>query len=159
MSGANDFLLNFQHRFDIDISDTPDFENPVYTRMAAGWKSVEISGDENTDDTAYLDGDGGKTTTVMGGMITFSFTGDFDNNNDVHLFLMSKMGKYGIHRVTNFKWTTPPPPGFATGRIFEGPATLSEINPVSGDADAKSEITVTVSFNGNPKIIEPTKTP
>lgn len=152
---VNDFLLQFQHKFSLDISDVPDFETPVFELMGAGWKSVDISGDENTDDTAYLDGAGGKTVTVMGGMPTFEFTGDYDNANTIHRFIMSKFAQYGKKRITNFKWEMPPSEGYTTGRTFSGPATIHGLDPASGDADAKSEISVSISFNGNPEITEP----
>lgn len=152
---ANDFLLQFQHKFYIDITENADIDNPTWTRFATGWKSVDITENEEIDEVAYLDGEGGKTTTVMGGTISFDFTGDFDNANDVHLFILGKIGRYGIHRIVPFKWETPAPEGFDTGYVFKGLATLSNIAPASGDADAKSEITVTVTFNGKPDITPP----
>lgn len=151
----NDFLLQFQHTFSIDISDNPDLDLPVYTQLAAGWKSVDISGNESTDDTAYLDGNGGRTITVLGGMPTFEFTGDYDNNNNIHAFLMKKFTKYGSARVTSFKWEMPPADGFTSGMIFEGPATIHDLDPAGGDADSKSEISVSISFNGQPDITNP----
>ncbi|WP_419146672.1 phage tail tube protein [Priestia endophytica] len=52
----------------------------------------------------------------------------------------------------------PAPPGYSTGYVFEGPATLTGIAPASGDADAKSEISVSISFNGAPKVTDPVPT-
>lgn len=152
----NDFLLQFQHKFFLDMTNASDITKAVWTRMAAGWKSVDITGEENTDDTAYLDGNGGTTTTVMGGMISFEFTGDFDNGNEIHRFILGKLAQYGTNRIVNFKWETPAPEGFSTGYVFEGSATLLDLNPASGDANAKSEIAVTIRFNGVPKVTEPT---
>lgn len=154
----NDFLLNFQHTFSIDISPVPNFTTPVYTVMAAGWKDFSIDGDETTDDTAYLDGNGGKTVTVTGGMVTFEFTGDYDSSNAIHQFVMSKFGSYGKTRVVSFMWELPAADGFTSGRVLSGPATIHNISPSSGDADGKSEISLSISFNGNPTIVEPVVT-
>lgn len=155
----NDFLLQFQHSFFIDISDPIDFETPVYTQLAAGFKSVDITGNENTDDTAYLDGNGGRTITVIGGMPTFEFAGDYDNNNEIHAWLMTKFAQYGSARITNFKWEMPAPEGFSAGTIFSGPATIYDLDPASGDADSKSELSVSISFNGAPEVTPPVPTP
>lgn len=154
----NDFLLNFQHTFSIDISDVPDFSIPVYTVMAAGWKDFSIDGDETTDDTAYLDGAGGKTVTVTGGMVTFEFTGDYDKGNDIHQFVMSKFGTYGKKRIVPFMWELPAAEGFTSGRVLSGAATIHNLSPAGGDADGKSEISLSISFNGNPTIVEPVVT-
>ncbi|MFC4075221.1 phage tail tube protein [Salinithrix halophila] len=138
------FLVESKHNFYINTTPEAGAGGETYVRMAAGFKSVDPQMNEENDQTAYLDGNGFATTTVMGGQLTLEFTGDRLYGDPAQDWIFSKMATIGTKRNTTFKWEQP------SGEIFEGPVTLAVINGPTGDANSKGEVTVEVHFNGEP---------
>nr|MDH3162307.1 hypothetical protein [Bacillus licheniformis] len=54
MAQNEGFLIQSKHKFHIDT--TPDATEPTYVRLARGLSSFEPGGNEDTDQTPYLDG-------------------------------------------------------------------------------------------------------
>lgn len=133
-------LLQSKHKFYLNI--TPAGETSNYKRLAKGFSGFEPSRNEETDQTAYLDGEGDLTTTVTGGQTTLSFSGHRFYGDPVQDFIFSKQNKNGLERETTFRWELP------SGEKIEGPVTIAEITGPSGDANNKGSITVAIHFNG-----------
>ncbi|MFD2658628.1 phage tail tube protein [Gracilibacillus thailandensis] len=141
---ANEGLLvQSKHKLEIDV--TPN-STPTFERVAKGFSGLDPSMNEETDQTAYLDGDGYLTTTVMGGQYTTTLSGHRYYGDPAQDFIFSKRFGLGNERETTYRITEP------DGTIIEGPCTLAEITGASGDANAKGEITVAIHFNGKPAI-------
>lgn len=143
MAQDEGLLVQSKHKFEINIE--PGADPGTFERMAKGFSSFEITNNDETDQTQYLDGDGFASTTVMGAQLTLSFGGHRYFGDAAQDWIFSKAMEIGSGRETEFRWTLP------SGEIFEGPATLAVIDGPSGDANAKGEITVEVHFNGKPE--------
>lgn len=150
MAQNEGFLIQSKHKFHIDT--TPDAAEPTYVRLARGFSSFEPGGNEDTDQTPYLDGGGLKSTTVMGGQITLTFEGHRYYGDPAQDYIFSKAAKLD-ERETRFKWEEP------DGTLTEGSVTIASIEGPSGEAGSKGEISVEIHFNGTPTITEPTVTP
>lgn len=138
------FLTQSQHLFEIDT--TPGGASPTFSRMGKGFTSAEPSPNEETDQTAYMDGEGWLTTAVLGGQLTLAFSGHRYYGDAAQDFIYDNQFAFGGARETTFRWTLP------DGTVIEGPCTLAEITGASGEANAKGEISVSVHFNGKPTV-------
>jgi hypothetical protein len=146
------FLTESKHLFYLNLKQPGDSTNH-YERLARGFSSFEPEMNEETDQTAYLDGGGFATTTVMGGQATISFSGHRYYGDLVQDWIFEHMISIGNNRETDFIWIQP------TGEMISGAITLAVINGPSGDANSKGEIEVEVHFNGEPilsKVSAPT---
>lgn len=140
------FPLNYQNIFELDT--TPNEATPTYARVAAGISNMENAAEDETDDTAYYDGEGFGNNTVMGVNVSLTFTGHRLYGDEAQDYIEDIAFETGIDRETNFRWTQP------SGDIIEGPVTISEIQLSGGDANAKGDFGFTVTFNGRPTFTE-----
>jgi hypothetical protein len=135
----SDFSKNFQTLFLINV-------NPAGTeslkRLAAGISSVTPSSNDETDDAAYLDGEGAKTTTVTGMQRQYDFSGSRDDADEAQNFVAGLIGKVGKDRETTFKLY------HRDGSSVYGACTIQDIVEFGGDADAKADFTFTLKMNG-----------
>jgi hypothetical protein len=138
---ATGMLLNFDHTFDIDVTPAT---TPTLARLAAGITDFEVSFNEETDQSKYLDGDGWGTTTVIGGQVTFSFSGHRVYGDAAQDFIFAKTLELGNARETELTWTLP------NGAKYVGACTIATIDGVGGDAGAKQEFSLEIHFNGKP---------
>jgi tail tube protein len=138
---ATGLLLNTAHRFDIN---TTPATTETLAQLGAGFSSFDVSFNEESDQTKYLDGDGWGSTTVTGGQVTLTFSGHRLYGDAAQDFIFDKMLELGTARETTFKWTLP------NGDTLEGAVTIAVIEGMGGDAGAKGEISVEIHFNGKP---------
>ena len=134
-------LLNFDHTFDIDVTPAAV---ATLARLAAGITDFEMSLNEDTDQSKYMDGDGWGTTTVIGGQVTFSFSGHRVYGDAAQDFIFSKALDLGTGRETTLTWTLP------NGAKYVGACTIAAIDGIGGDAGAKEGISLEIHFNGKP---------
>lgn len=144
MAQDEGLLVQSKHRFEINITPEAGEGMETWARLAKGFNSFEVSTNEETDQTHYLDGDGFATTTVMGAQLTITFSGHRYFGDEAQDWIFSKAMEIGTERETQFRWTLP------SGEVFKGPCTIAEISGPSGDANAKGEVSVAVHFNGKP---------
>ncbi|MCY8867403.1 capsid protein [Bacillus spizizenii] len=144
MAQDKGLLVNSKHKFRLDI--TPDAETRTMERMAVGFSSFDPNPNEETDQTNYLNGRGFKTTTVMGGQLTISFSGHRYFGDPVQDWIFSKQMKIGTERESYFEWEQP------DGIIIAGPVTIAAISGPGGDAGAKGDVTIDIHYNGEPEI-------
>jgi hypothetical protein len=144
MAQDEGLLVQSKHLFEINITPEAGEGMETWSRLAKGFNSFEVSTNEETDQTYYLDGDGFGTTTVMGAQLTITFSGHRYYGDPAQDWIFSKVMEIGTERETQFRWTLP------TGEVFEGPCTLAEISGPSGDANSKGEVSVDIHINGKP---------
>lgn len=136
------FELQYKNNFEIDV--TPEGDVETFERLAAGITNVEPSNNEETDDSAYYDGEGFSESDVIGAQLVLAVSGHRKYGDAAQDFIFSRFLEIGNARRTNFRWTTP------VGEIFEGNITISAIEGPSGEARAKGEIGFEIRFNGKP---------
>lgn len=139
------FLTESKHLFYLNLKQPGDSTNH-YERLARGFSSFEPEMNEEQDQTAYLDGGGFASTTVMGGQLTISFGGHRYYGDAVQDWIFEHLAMIGNNRETDFYWIQP------NGYIYHGPVTLAAVTGPSGDANSKGEIEVEVHFNGEPTL-------
>jgi hypothetical protein len=84
--------------------------------LVRGFSNIEPESNEETDQTAHLDGRGFATTTVMGGQLTFSFSGHRYYGDPVQDWIFEHMAMIDNNRETDFIWVEP------NGRMYSGPS-------------------------------------
>ena len=141
-----EFYLNSEYVFKIGEDD----EN--LKRLGAGLSSVDTEGNEEVDQTPYLDGEGFATSDVTGGQPTFSFEGHRLFSDDAQNFVFEKQYTYGMSRRCYFKVESP------NGDEVAGEATIANIEGPGGDANAKGEVSFEVHFAGKPTFTPATET-
>lgn len=140
------FELNYKNQFFVDMLS----ETEAAKRIGAGISTFGTESNEETDDTAYLDGNGVSTSDVIGGQPAVTFEGHRFYGDEAQDFVFSLKHKYNQDRVVQFKWVQP------DGTTLTGPATIMNIEGPGGDANAKGEISFEVRFRGAPTITEGT---
>lgn len=142
------FKLMNAHIFEVDT--TPTAEAPTWASVAKGIKNVSIGTNEEIDQTAYLDAQVGfKESDVVGAQLVLTFTADRKYDDEAQNYIFGMLLELGASRRTKFRHTEP------DGGIFEGPVTIANITPPSGDAGAKGECSFEVHFNGKPTYTPP----
>lgn len=142
------FLLNHNYRFFIEV--TPVIGGPVEKlRIAKGIISVDPDNNEESDETYYYDGGGAAERDVIGFMLSYAFEGHRNYGDPAQDYIMDLATKTGPDRKVKFIVEEP------GGTSLEGPATISDIGLPGGDANAKGDISFTISFDGSPVVVEP----
>lgn len=136
------FLLNSDHLILLNI--TPDEVTETYKRLAAGIANLDPNSNDEVDQTAYLDGDGHKTTTVTGGQYTQAFTGHRKYGDEAQDFIFDQQLSFGCSRETDAQVFRP------DGTSIIGPVTIANITGPGGDSGAKGDVAFELHFNGKP---------
>jgi hypothetical protein len=134
------FALNYTNLYEIN---TPG----GWCRIGGGITQATLSGNEVTAQDNYYDGDGLASTDVTGGQNTFAFSGNRLYGDAAQDFIARLAMDYGAARKTGFRWTAP------DGAVAYFPnATLANITPGGGDANAKGTFSFEVHGNGMPTV-------
>jgi hypothetical protein len=141
MATSTIFELNFQRLYEINI--TPE-TTATYARVAKGIKSADPSTNEDTDNSAYLDGGGFKSTDVIAKQFSIAFSGSRVKGDSAQDFIFAKILAVGDDLKTQFKRTD------AFGNQITGDVTIKGIDDGGGDAGSKVDIGFTVDYNGAP---------
>ena len=145
-----EFYLQSAHMFEIQTGEDGTSGDPIYSRLGAGISNVDPQGNDEIDQTPYLDGEGFASSDVTGGQVTLAFSGHRLHGDEAQDYIFSKAYEYGSARRTKFRWTQP------DGSVLEGDATIANITGPSGDANTKGEISFEIHFNGKPDYTPPT---
>lgn len=147
------FPLNFKNKYFIDPAggtDPAEVEGVAWAAVAAGINSVDPSFDDETDDTAYYDGEGFGSEDVMGVRASLTFAGHRKYGDVAQDYIAGVAFEVGDARKTLLKWEQP------DGTAIVGLVTLSGIKTTGGEANSKQEFEFTATFNGKPKVTPPT---
>lgn len=142
MSASTVFEMNFQRLY--EINTTPESGTATWARIAKGIKSADPSTNEDTDNTAYLDGGGFKSTDVIAKQFSIAFSGNRVKGDAAQDFIFGKILQIGDDVKTQARRTD------AFGNIITGDVTIKEIDDGGGDAGAKVDVGFTLDFNGSP---------
>lgn len=124
----------------------PTTEPTAYLELAKWISSVGDDTDEETDDTAYYDGDGTKETAVIGVKGKYTFEGTYDPEDPAQKFVAGLKYKLGDDRKVWHKVVS------ADGKTqWVGVATVSGIKAGSGDASAYEAFNCAIAYNELPK--------
>jgi hypothetical protein len=139
--------LNFQTLLEIDT--TPEGATRTYARLGDGISSVTFNNNEEIDQAAYLDGNGGKSSEVTGFQFTAQFSGAEVPTDPAQAYIAKLQNSIGSKRHTTARITG------ASGRVKSGDVTIRDIVVGGGDANAKGAFSFQVDFNGKPTDVEP----
>jgi hypothetical protein len=140
------FLLNHNYRFGIKKLNAAPTDPKLL--IAKGITSVDPDNNEESEETYYFDGGGAAEIDITGFMMSYGFEGHRNYGDPAQDYIMSLANKTGPDRKCWFEVIEP------NGDKWEGPATISEIKLPGGDANAKGEISFTISFDGQPTFVE-----
>ena len=114
--------------------------------LADGVTTAEVENDEETDDTAYYNGDGTPETVVKSVKYGFSFEGDYIKEDEAQAIIAGMRFKIGDGRKLWFKVVD------ADGKKqYVGVATASGIKIGGGEASEFEGFECTISWNSAPK--------
>lgn len=145
------FLLNHNYRFGIKKLNATQSDPTM--DIGEGITSVDPDNNEESEETYYYNNGGAASRDITGFMLSYGFEGHRFYGDLAQDFIMSLANKTGPDRKAFFTVTEP------NGDKWEGPATISEIKLPGGDANAKGEISFTISFDGQPTFVEAPTTP
>lgn len=138
------FPLNFRNEYSINTD--PSNMTPEWARIAAGISNVDPAFEDETDDTAYYDGEGFGNEEVTGVRASLVFTGHRDYDDDAQNYIAGLAFEVGDARKTELKWVQP------DGTTITGNVTISNIKTTGGDANSKQDFEFTATFNGKPEV-------
>ncbi|MEX2784445.1 phage tail protein [Streptococcus sp. H49] len=117
-----------------------------YKWLAAGITTAEPDNDEDTEDTAYYDGDGTPTTVVTTVKNGYSFEGEYIKEDEAQKMIADMRFATGEDRNVWFKVVD------SDGKDqYSGPATVSDIEIAGGDADEYEAFKAKITWNEVPK--------
>jgi len=125
-------------------------QEPDYLRIARWISNVEPSAEEETEETAYYDGDGTPETDVISVRMTWSFEGMYDDEDPAHKFIRSLEFETGEGRKVMYKQVR------QDGTVLEGPATVTEPITTGGEASAYEQFSFTIAWDRKPDITQST---
>jgi len=129
------------------IAEMPaDGVEPEYLRLAKWISTVDDDTDEETDDTAYYDGDGTPETDVISVKKTYAFSGYFDEADPAHQLIQKLEFETGEGRKIMFRQVR------TDGTVLEGPATLLNPKVTGGEASDYATLECTISWDRKPEI-------
>lgn len=130
------FSKNFQTKYKIGADKETLFP------IGGGIKTAETDFDEDSDDVAYYDLNGGTESISSSQTFPFNFEGNRKYGDQAQDFVRSKMTS---NDKSCYLEVTEP-----DGSVLSGPATMSKITPFGGDANDRSDYKFTVTFTGTP---------
>lgn len=127
-------------------SDKVEPGTDAWKWLADGVTTAEVENDEETDDTAYYDGDGSKKTTVVSVKHGYSFEGDYIREDEAQKIIADMRFKVGDGRNVWFKVVE------SDGKTqYVGLATVSDIGIGGGEASDFEGFKATISWDSAPK--------
>lgn len=132
------------------IAEVPTDEStePDYLRLAKWISTVEDDSDEETEDTAFYDGDGTPESDVMSVKKAYTFEGFFDADDPAHQLIQKLEFETGEGRKIMFKQER------TDGTILEGPATVTEPKVTGGEASEYASLGCTIAWDKKPDITQ-----
>lgn len=130
-----------------EINTTPTGEAATYSDMRNAFKSIGMAINENVYSATYLADGGFGSSTVVGAAPAITVTGDFIKGDPVCEYLDTIQYEIGSKRVTDIKLTR-------NGKVISCPVTLTGIAISGGESTAPNAVSVTIAFNGKPKVAQ-----
>lgn len=148
MAEKRTFYLQSEHKLEISG------DGKTWMRVAGGIKSLEPEGNEEVDQSPYLDG---TESDVTGGQLVLKASGHRLVGDAAQDWIFERQFQYGAKRRGFARWTLP------GGKVqFTFAATVANIKGPSGDANQKGEIEFEIHANEelkpNSEVAEVTKT-
>lgn len=153
---GNGFPENYVNNIFVDINPTVDTNGDVdlndlttgkWAWLAGGINTVTPSANETTANDAYYDGGGFTETEVTGKQVQLAVSGNRKVGDPAQDFVAGKFWQFGNAVKTRVIW-------IENGVPVVAKATLTNVVPTGGAANAKQTFSFTIAFNGRPKIPE-----
>lgn len=128
--------VNRDTKLFIDL--TPCESTPTYTRVCAKITNLSDDSSETIEERDYCSG---KETEVTEFKQSVGVSGHADMEDPMHNYVQTAKGKTGAGRRTNAMLVYP------SGRIYEGPATLTDIKDFGGDMSNRLDFSFNVAFD------------
>lgn len=125
---------------------TDEQTEPDYKRLAKWISTANDDSDEETEDTAYYDGDGTPETDVISVKKTYAFEGTFDADDPAHQLIQELEFETGEGRKIMFMQER------TDGTVLEGPATVLNPKVTGGEASEYAALEFSISWDKKPEI-------
>lgn len=153
---GNGFPENYVNNIFVDINpavgtngdvDLNDLTSGKWAWLAGGINTVTPSPNETIANDAYYDGGGFTETEVTGKQVQLAVSGNRKVGDPAQDFVAGKFWQFGNAVKTRVIW-------IENGVPVVAKATLTNVVPTGGAANAKQTFSFTIAFNGRPKIPE-----
>lgn len=125
----------FEYKYEIDGME-----------LSEGISNVDSINDEDVQEYQYLAGKGVAEKETVGQTLGFTFTGHAKYGDPAQDKVRDALVIDGDNRrIEDFSVTAP------NGNKMSGPATMTEIIDGTGEANARAEFGVTITWSGKPK--------
>lgn len=128
------------------VAKKTDTGEPEWLRLAKWISNVSDDSDEEVEDTAYYDGDGTPEDDVTSVKKKWTFEGLYDDEDPGMKFVADLEFDTGEARKIMYKQER------TNGDVFEGPATITEIKIVGGEASEYPEFGCAIAWDKKPEI-------
>lgn len=151
---ANGFPENYVNKIFIDTNPQPNSTGDIdltnvdegkWAWLAGGINTVTPSANETSSTDYYYDGGGFGDTDVTGKQVQLAVSGNRKVGDPAQDFVGGKFWQFGNAIRTRIIW-------IENGLPVIAQATLTNIVPTGGAANAKQTFSFTLSFNGRPRI-------
>lgn len=142
--------VELNNQIKVELNTTPEAEEATYSDLGRAFKNVNIAINENVYSASYLSDGGFGSSAVVGAAPVVTMTGDYIKDDPVCVYLDGVQYEVGNKRVTDIKITR-------QGKVVTCPVTLTGIAIAGGDSNAPNSITLTIAFNGKPKVEDEAK--
>lgn len=147
------FTLNHEQKFEIDTAGNKSIDqdsSASWARIAAGINTFTPNSNETATNDEYYDGEGFGTADVTSKRLSLTFSGHRLEGDTAQDYIAGKMLSVGDDLKTLARWTQ------IDGRVVEGVVTIGSIVTSGGAPGAKQTFSFVLTFNGKPKLTDPT---
>lgn len=125
--------------------------------LGNGITQVDFKPTDKKKTAAYYDGGGSEGTTVTGVTFSLDVTGDRSIGNTAQDLIADMDNKTGKARIVNFRrieYILNDDGKLQATRVYDGEATVSDIQAGGGAADDNGGFKCTITYNSMPKVIK-----
>jgi len=138
--------IEMNHEVAVEIDSKGGVGTPDYVDMTKTFENIGVAINENVLTTSYLADEGFSSHEVVGFAPAVTLSGHFKPTDPACQYLASKEFELGAGRKSLIRLER-------VGTVITCPVTLTAINISGGQAQAPNAISVTISFNGKPKMV------
>jgi hypothetical protein len=142
---ATKFELNYEWLFELNI--TPE-TTATWKRIAAGIETWSLDNNEELDQKAYLDMNGGKKSTAIAFQSILTFEGDRVVGDSFQDYVLSLMYDVGSAPETQFRMTDP------EGNVTTSNCDIIKPSNTGGNAGEKTGFSVEIHCEGKPSTVD-----
>lgn len=135
-------MYGLVHRYKFEFGEKEE----ELLRIASGIQNVGDNSEEDIEEYYYLDGGGVAEEAINGSKMGWTFEGHREFSDPLQNLIFDEL-QYDLDRREGYLQITYP-----NGKVIKGPAKVSEIKDLDGDAENRTEISFNITFSGKPTV-------